>query len=365
MRGLDPGFWSNKTVLITGHTGFKGTWMTVLLNSLGAKIHGFALEPNTSPNIFEVAKAEGLCQSHKFSDISNMKSLSDTFKNANPDIMIHMAAQPIVSKSYLDPRKTFETNVMGTVNFLECTRMVGRGVALVISSDKCYLNTNEGKDFSETDPLGGFDPYSASKAGTEVAVTSWRASFFGGEKLPVKLASARAGNVIGGGDWSQDRLLPDIARSLSENIPLNVRNPNATRPWQHVLEPVVAYLYLIQNMWERDDLSEPFNIGPIPPKVQTVAEVFDCFVKHWPDKYLNLPSPKRSKIFEEAKKLSIDSNKIKRKLNWRPVLNFHEAVEWSAEWYGTYYKNGEESARILQIRQIEKYLERFNSKIRR
>lgn len=361
MQLLNPEFWSGKSVFLTGHTGFKGTWMTHVLHLLGARVHGYALAPITSPNKFEVTDAEKCCSSHTIADLANVAALQTAMTNSAPDIMIHMAAQPIVSSSYIFPAQTFATNVMGTVNFLECVRQIGEGIALVVSSDKCYLNDNKSRDFVEEDPLGGHDPYSASKAGTELVVNSWRSSFFGDGKLPVKLASVRAGNVIGGADWSEDRLLPDAVKAFSQGNSLTIRNPLATRPWQHVLEPVSAYLYLIQCMAERDDLATGWNVGPIPSKSYTVREVVDVFKECWPNDKVTCTFSDTVQGFSEAKTLALDSTKFARTLRWKPVLQMPEAVKWTADWYSVFYEDGPSAAAQKTKSQISEYLFRFSS----
>ena len=361
MPELDYKYWHGKNVLLTGHTGFKGTWMTALLKILGANIHGFSLGAYTTPNLFDVVQAESLCSSHCVGDIREFNSLSDMFETVQPDIMIHMAAQPIVSKSFLNPIETFETNIMGTVHFLECVRRMERGIALVISSDKCYHNANDYKSFVETDALGGADPYSASKAGTELVVNSWRKSFFDRPGVQIKLSSVRAGNVIGGGDWSENRLIPDAARAFSKNLHLPIRNPDATRPWQHVLEPVAAYLLLIQEMAQSDNLSQAWNVGPMPAKTETVLNVTRQFQSHWSTDSQLILQPNSNMEITEAHTLSLDSSKFSKHLGWRPVLDLAEAIKWTAYWYRTYYEHGSTVAGRLLLKQITEYLGRFSA----
>lgn len=369
---LLPEFWNGKTVFLTGHTGFKGSWMTLLLNELGAKTHGFALAPNTNPSLFEVSDCQACCISSTIADIHDGSALKQAMQAADPDVVIHMAAQPIVSEGYNDPVRTFSTNVMGTVHFLEALRgvcAIDAGVqahrsrlGFVVSSDKCYRNLGEARDFLEDDPLGGLDPYSASKAATELVVTSWRASWLGAGS-GCKLASGRAGNVIGGGDWSLNRLLPDAARALSEGQTVDIRNPYSTRPWQHVLEPIVAYLCVIQEMSGRDDMETGWNIGPVPSVSWPVKDVIDTFVRYWPSDTATWTTSDMKQDFKEAAKLALNSAKLSEQTGWSPVLTMQDAVQWSADWYATYYLGGRDAAREKTLKQIRDYLDLFQNRL--
>lgn len=369
---ISQDFWNGKNVFLTGHTGFKGCWMTLLLSKLGANVHGYSLAPNTTPNIFDAVDGQADCVTSVMSDVNNAEALAQAMLDASPDIMIHMAAQPIVSESYRDPVGTFTTNVMGTVHFLESARSLPARPELVqqpkpklvfvVSSDKCYRNSGQRFDFQESDPMGGHDPYSASKACTELVVESWRASWFG-KDTKIKLASGRAGNVIGGGDWSLDRLLPDAARALARNQVVNIRNPHSTRPWQHVMEPLVAYLCVIQEMAERDDMAEGWNVGPLPSVSWPVKDVIDTFVSHWPLANTTWKTIVQPKDLVEAKTLALNSQKLNTRTGWAPVLDMQDAVRWAAEWYAAYYKNPS-VARAKTLEQIDAYLALFQGEVR-
>ncbi|HTX70527.1 MAG TPA: CDP-glucose 4,6-dehydratase [Thermoleophilia bacterium] len=342
------GSYGGRRVFVTGHTGFKGSWLTLWLLELGAEVTGYALEPPTVPNLFEAAGlgdvGRGLVDVR--ADVRDLQALSRVLQECAPDIVFHLAAQPLVRRSYEQPRLTYETNVMGTVNLLEAVRLSraqGRRVAVVnVTSDKCYDNPETGLACVEDDPLGGFDPYSSSKACSELITSSYARSYFGarGDRA---VASARAGNVIGGGDWAEERILPDCVRALSEGEPVVVRNPQATRPWQHVLESLAGYLSLGAALWRGDPAAAPpagrgghaWNFGPSPESHVTVRTVVDLFVAAWGAG--EWVAGDATGAPHEAGMLSLDSEKAKAGLGWRPAWTVREAVESTALWYRRYY----------------------------
>lgn len=324
-----------------------------MLSRLGAEIYGFALAPNTKPSMFASLGLEDLCASSVFSDIRNLDALKRAFADARPDIVIHMAAQPIVSEGYRDPIGTFDTNVMGTIHLLEVCRSMAAGQVLVVSSDKCYRNDELGRPFTENDPLGGKDPYSASKAGTEIAAETYRSSFFGDDDSPL-IASGRAGNVIGGGDWSIDRLFPDAARAFAQGQQLIVRNPDSVRPWQHVLEPVCGYLLLVEKLANDPNLAKGWNFGPIPSEGTTVRRVVDMAVVAWgADATWTTPDTVQS--FGESKLLTLDCTAADTAFGWRSVLSIEQTIKWTMQWYRKYEEFGPKATRALTTDQIEDY----------
>ena len=346
-------FWRDKKVYVTGHTGFKGSWLTIWLDKMGAQVTGFALEPNTVPSIFNELCLQTRCRSIN-ANINDYKKLRDSIFDSCPDVIIHMAAQPIVADGYSDPKNTFQTNVIGTVNVLEVAREISWDCrVLVVSSDKCYENNEIGTAFKVGDSLGGHDPYSASKACTEIVTNAYRNSFFTDKNVHV--ASARAGNVIGGGDWSSDRLIPDAARAFSNNETLTIRNPNATRPWQHVLEPIFGYLKLIEALETNAALRAPFNFGPLSDGAATVKNVVEIFCEAWGDGKRYEISPQQLAI-KEAELLTLDCNETFNKLNWHPKLNLTNSIQWTANWYKFFYNNPSSSAlKEFTLSQISEY----------
>jgi CDP-glucose 4,6-dehydratase len=269
----DPAFWRDKRVLLTGHSGFKGAWMSIWLHRLGAKVAGISLPPNTSPSLFELAKVASLTDS-RFSDIRDASATAALIRRLNPEIVFHLAAQPLVRASYREPLDTFAINVIGTAHVLDALRSIESVRAVVaITTDKVYLNHEQQQPYSETDPLGGHDPYSASKAAAEMVIASYRDAFL--SERGVAVASARAGNVIGGGDWSEDRLIPDAVRAWTKHETLQIRRPRATRPWQHVLEPLAGYLRLAEQLWQRPALAGAYNFGPETHEAATVKDVVE------------------------------------------------------------------------------------------
>jgi CDP-glucose 4,6-dehydratase len=331
----------HKRVLVTGHTGFKGSWLSIWLATLGAKVHGFALTPEADrPSIFHEAQVESLLASHTVADIQNLEAIQACLEKTQPEIVFHLAAQPLVRKSYREPISTWSVNVMGTINLLEAIRHVGGvRVCQVITSDKCYENSGQVCSFRETDPMGGYDPYSSSKGATEIAVSAWRRSYFATERLTehgCSLSSVRAGNVIGGGDWAEDRIIPDCIRSLSSNEPIQIRNPNAIRPWQHVLEPLSGYLALAGRQWDQpESFADSFNFGPFPSGNLTVGEVASQVVKHW-GKGTWVDQSSQSSVrspVHEAAFLKLDITKASSLLGWTPKLSAHEAIKETVHWY--------------------------------
>jgi CDP-glucose 4,6-dehydratase len=269
----DPVFWRGKRVLLTGHTGFKGAWTSLWLHRMGADVVGLSLPPITSPNLFSLARIDTLVASH-FRDIRDAAATAAAIRDAGPEIVFHLAAQPLVRASYRDPLETFTTNVLGTAHVLDALRTIASVRTVVaITTDKVYLNRERPTPYAETDPLGGHDPYSASKAAAEMVIASYRDSFL--SALGIAVASARAGNVVGGGDWSEDRLIPDAVRAWTSGRPLEIRRPQATRPWQHVLEPVAAYLRLAEQLWQRPELAGAYNFGPETGEAATVRDVIE------------------------------------------------------------------------------------------
>lgn len=323
-------FWKNKKVFLTGHTGFKGSWMSLWLLKHGAQLTGYSLGLPTQPSLFEELKIDKEMNSIS-ADIRDLDKVKSAVKSANPDIVIHMAAQPLVRYSYQEPVETYMTNVMGTVHLFEAVRGVQNTKAILnITSDKCYENKERLAGYTEDEAMGGFDPYSNSKGCSELVTSAYRRSFF--QKENIALASGRAGNVIGGGDWAQDRLVPDIIRSVLNNEKLQIRNPRATRPWQHVLEPVSGYLHLAQKIYEFNlTYAEGFNFGPATQDRCDVEQIILKMNRFWNNKIkyeiiLSESNP------HEAHYLSLDCSKAKNKLAWSPKWNVDKALEKTVEW---------------------------------
>ena len=330
------GFYRGKRVFITGHTGFKGSWLSEWLLLLGAHPVGYSLDPETNPSLFNQLGLEKRVD-HHISDIRNARALTERLEAAQPDVVFHLAAQPLVRRSYAEPIVTYETNVMGTVHLLDALRFLKKPCSVVIiTTDKCYENKEWNFGYRENDPLGGHDPYSASKACSELAVQSYRKSYFETEAKPyVAIASARAGNVIGGGDWSEDRIVPDSIRALSRSQPIPVRNPHATRPWQHVLEPLSGYLLLGQLLYpensnEADGLCGAYNFGPGVDSNQTVAYLIEKILGCWPGTWQDDSGPQS---LHEAELLNLTTDKAWHNLRWQSVWDFEMAVKKTVEWY--------------------------------
>lgn len=325
-----------KRVLVTGHTGFKGSWLCEWLLGLGANVTGFALPPATQPSLFEQLGLAGRLD-HVVGDIRDRAAVQRVVEQARPDFVFHLAAQPLVRLSYEQPVETYATNVMGTVHVLEALRGLRKPCAVVVvTTDKCYENREWVHSYREEDPMGGYDPYSSSKGAAELVVSAYRRSFFSASDSVVRLASGRAGNVIGGGDWALDRIVPDCVRSLQRGDVIPVRNKIATRPWQHVLEPLSGYLWLgaclsrPQLSAFSSQLSSAFNFGPALSSNCTVKELVEEFLKHWPGKWEDRSDPKAA---HEAKLLNLATDKAHHFLGWDPVWDFPQAIAATASWY--------------------------------
>jgi CDP-glucose 4,6-dehydratase len=342
-----------KRVLVTGHTGFKGSWLSIWLNRLGALSYGFSLSAPSEPSMFALCGVEEDIN-HLLGDIRDLRSLQETFLAVMPDLVIHMAAQPLVRQSYIDPMDTLTSNVIGTANVLEAVRAMDRACAVVVvSSDKCYENQEWVWGYRENDPMGGKDPYSMSKGATELVVSSWRSSYFeqGGQ---VKLASARAGNVIGGGDWAKDRIVPDCIRAFVAGESVELRNPGAIRPWQHVLEPLGGYLLLACRLLgdTADQYCSGWNFGPAATDVKTVEYVVAGIAARLGRNSKWVPA--RDENVKEAMLLSLNCDKAISKLGWRPTWAIDEVIEKTASWYNSWY-NGCSDIRAQTISQIAQF----------
>lgn len=328
---VNPAFWQGKKVFLTGHTGFKGSWLSLWLQSMGADVKGFALEPPTSPSLFERADVAKSMIS-EIGDIRDLAAITVSMKEFNPDILIHMAAQALVRFSYHDPVETYSTNVMGTVHVLEAARQCERLNAIVnVTTDKCYENREWVWGYRENEPMGGHDPYSNSKGCSELITAAYRKSFFSTQGAPA-LASARAGNVIGGGDWADDRLIPDVLRAFERSVPAIIRNPKATRPWQYVLEPLRGYLVLAEKLYaEGGTYAESWNFGPCDEDVQSVEWILDRMVAQWGAgaswKLDTNPQP------HEAQLLKLDTSKAASVLKWRPSWSLEQALDSVIQWH--------------------------------
>jgi CDP-glucose 4,6-dehydratase len=351
---VNPDFWRSRRVLVTGHTGFKGAWLCMCLNRLGAEVTGFALPPPTEPNLFDLAGLNRYTNS-VVGDITDHMSLKRTLTETKPEIVIHLAAQALVRRSYEHPLETLGTNVMGTANLLEACRGSDELRAIVnVTSDKCYANREWIWSYRETDDLGGNDPYSASKACAELVTAAYRKSFFrdGGDagQQPVGIATARAGNVIGGGDFGRDRLVPDLVRAAIGRNPALVRYPDAVRPWQHVLDSLRAYLRLAESLWsDAASFSTAWNFGPAQNDARSVRWVVERFKELWPADFSWQVDPAAQP--NEAQILSLDSNQARNRLAWRPLLDPENALRWTVDWYHATYENPSAAAErtIAQI----------------
>jgi CDP-glucose 4,6-dehydratase len=333
--GLNPAFWAEQRVLVTGHSGFKGAWLSFWLQALGARVTGFALPPETSPNLYDVLALQNRIDSH-FADIRDADEIRRVFHRADPTVVFHLAAQPLVRRSYREPIETFSVNAMGTANVLEGSRSAGNLRAVVIvTTDKCYANEPSSlRAFREHDPLGGHDPYSASKACAELIAAAYRSSFLASRGVVV--ATARAGNVIGGGDWAEDRIIPDIVRAASAGRAIEVRNPHAVRPWQHVFEALYGYLLLAQRAAGGEhSLAEAWNFGPESSEALAVGEVVELFQNAFGSAGWR-HVPEGADLYE-APALVLDASKARSELGWKPRLSITAAIELTAEWYRRYY----------------------------
>lgn len=347
-------YYTNKKVFVTGHTGFKGAWLCAVLNTLNAQLKGYALTPEFENNLYNIIQPSIKINS-VIADIRNKNQLQKEIESFQPDYIFHLAAQPLVRRSYQIPAETFDVNAVGTANVLEAVvHLKKKCTVVVITTDKVYENKeNDAVLYKEDDALGGYDPYSASKACAELVISSFRNSFFNIKNYATHqktIASARAGNVIGGGDWNKDRIIPDIIRSLKNNQPIEVRNPNAVRPWQHVLEPLTGYLLLgaLLND-EPQKFSKPYNFGPLPNDHLTVKELVEIAIKIWgKGEWKNISNANEP---HEAGLLKLDINRARKKLNWQPKLSAQQAVEWSINWY----KQSSEMQPAYTFQQIKNY----------
>ena len=361
MKNSFLNIYKNKKIIITGHTGFNGAWLTYTLYLMGANILGISKNILTKPSLFNALNLQKKVRS-KFMDIQNFKKINRIFSIEKPDFIFHLAGQSLVKKSFEDPRETFLTNSLGTLNIIQALKNLDKKCSsIIITSDKSYLNVEQKKGYKETDRLGGIDPYSASKASAELIINSYHKSFLQKNKK-ISLVVARAGNVIGGGDWSENRLIPDCIKAWSKNKTVNIRNPKSTRPWQHVLEAVGAYLYLgyLLNVNSKID-GEAFNFGPSYKKNYSTKEVLNNLVKYWPLK---------AKIKILKKKQFVESNLLKlnctkaKKIGWKSILSLQETLFLTSTWYKTFYfekKNIDDFSKG----QIEKYFEKYKLKIKK
>jgi CDP-glucose 4,6-dehydratase len=352
---MNSGFWCGKRVLMTGHTGFKGSWLSLWLQSMGAKVVGYALDAPTSPSLFDVAEV-GKGMTSVIGDIRDLEKLRTVFAEHEPEIVIHMAAQPLVRYSYIEPVETYSTNVMGTVNLLEAIRSTSSVKVVVnVTSDKCYENREWVWGYRENEAMGGYDPYSSSKGCAELVAAAYRNSYFHPKKYQqhgVAISSARAGNVIGGGDWAGDRLIPDILRAITEGNPVNIRNPQSVRPWQHVLEPLSGYLKLAQKLYEEGAIfAEGWNFGPNDEDARPVLWIVEKLTGSWGEG--------ASWVLDggihphEAHYLKLDCSKAKTRLDWHPKWHLEDTLVAIIDWHRAY--QGSKDMRELSLSQIQKY----------
>ena len=350
-------FWKGKHVFLTGHTGFKGGWLSLWLSSMGANVSGFSLAPNTTPNFFELVGLENMLFSSEIGDIRDQALLLKAVKKANPDIIFHLAAQPLVRYSYDNPIETYATNVMGTAHLLEGIKSLTKKTSTVIvTSDKCYENKEWEWGYRENEPMGGWDPYSSSKGCAELVTSAYRRSFFLKQESSLRgfIATARAGNVIGGGDWSQDRLVPDIFRSIDAGSELIIRNPDAIRPWQHVLEPLAGYILLAESLYEQGSkFEEGWNFGPDNNDARSVEDLINLFKFTYGDRLIYRSLNHGS--MHEAGILKLDCSKAIKKLNWIPRWNLESAIKKTIDWHTAYIEGISMSK--FSLDQIKQYLQ--------
>jgi CDP-glucose 4,6-dehydratase len=346
----DPGFWAGRRVLVTGHTGFKGAWLSLWLAALGAEVTGFASGVPTDPSLFALARV-GDDVGHVEGDVRDTEHVAEAIAGARPEVVLHLAAQPMVRRSFRDPVATYATNVMGTVNVLDAVRRAPGDdlrVAIVVTSDKCYENRNWVWGYREHEPMGGHDPYSSSKGAAELITAAYRSSYFTADGTPA-IASARAGNVIGGGDWGEDRLVPDLFRAALAGEPLRIRNPDAVRPWQHVLNPLSGYLRLAERAWEDPEAAQGWNFGPAEADAQPVAWIVDRIAQQWDGELRREVDPGPHP--HEAHWLKLDSSLAGARLGWTPRWDLAEGLARTAGWYRA-YRDGEDvrTTTLAQIR---------------
>lgn len=354
---MRPGFWAGKKVLITGHTGFKGSWLSLWLQVAGARVTGFSLDRPSDPCLFDLASvASGITDIH--GDIRNLSLLTSCLRESECEVVIHMAAQSLVRRSYRDPLDTYSTNVMGTANVLEAVRNSDTvRVVIIVTSDKCYENREQDAGYKETDPMGGFDPYSSSKGCAELVTAAWRNSYFNPADYAahrVAVASARAGNVIGGGDWAEDRIIPDIMNAFQERRPVTLRNPAAIRPWQFVMEPLNGYLTLAERMWDDGSAySSAWNFGPEDARLRSVSWLTDALAVRW-GKGAGWHAHADNHP-HEAKLLRLDCTHARQHLQWKPLQDTEESLDWIVEWYRAYF-NGSD-VRAVTLDQVRRFQE--------
>jgi CDP-glucose 4,6-dehydratase len=352
---VTPEFWRDRRVFLTGHTGFKGGWLSLMLSHLSAKTIGYALEPPTTPSLFGAAGIASTLHDTR-ADVTDLPTLVGAMRASRPEVLIHMAAQSLVKTGYSDPALTYAVNVMGAVNVLEAARHVpSLCVVLIVTTDKCYENHDQIHGYRETDRLGGHDPYSSSKACAELITSAFRDSYFssvGKDAQPVAIVSARAGNVIGGGDFAANRIVPDAVRAFMAGEPLNVRSPGATRPWQHVLDPLYGYLMLIEKAFgDRSSFSQGWNFGPGPMNERDVETLVTRFIAAWEPSAIWQRD--RGSHPHEAHVLRLDTTKARAKLGWVPLLDFDEMINWTAQWYKAYVNKM--NIRNVTLEQVRRY----------
>jgi CDP-glucose 4,6-dehydratase len=352
---IDREFWQGKRVFLTGHTGFKGSWLSMWLALLGANVKGYALNPPTSPSLFNEAKVDSIIDSH-IGDIRDQDVLHESMTKFNPDVLIHMAAQPLVRYSYDAPIETYEVNVIGTAKVLEVARSCPNLKAIVnITTDKCYENDERSEGYKESDPMGGYDPYSSSKGCAELVASSYRRSFLQGQGIG--LASVRAGNVIGGGDWADDRLIPDILRSFEKKESVVVRNPKATRPWQHVLEPLSGYLVLAQKLYNNQkEYSEGWNFGPNDDDAKPVDWILNSMMSKWPNSSWELDGNSNP---HEAGFLKLNISKAESRLGWKPTWSLDETLNHIVSWHRAWLSG--EDMQVTSFNEITEFMNVLDS----
>jgi CDP-glucose 4,6-dehydratase len=330
-------FWNGKKVFLTGHTGFKGSWFSIFLNLLGAKVAGYSLKPNVNPNLYDLAKLHKEIHKTTFGDIRDYSKLKNSIKKFSPDFVVHMAAQPLVRESYVNPKYTYEVNTLGTVNILNILNEIKFiKSALIITTDKVYLNNNKKNYYEESDILGGFDPYSNSKSCAELVVNSYNRSFF--EKKNIFVATARAGNVIGGGDFSKDRILPDYIRALLKNKRLILRSPNSIRPWQHVIDPLYGYLLLLMKLYKKESITRNgFNFGPKKSNNKSVNDVINLINNDFKNSVRVIKKVNSSNTYQESKILMLNSDKSKKILNWQTKYNLEQSIKLTSFWFREFF----------------------------
>lgn len=361
MIDLFDNFFKGKRVLVTGHTGFKGSWLSIWLHELGAEVVGVSQEPFTNRDNFVLSGIGNKIMADLRANICDGQKMKEIFQKYQPEIVFHLAAQPLVRYSYEQPVETYEANVMGTIHVMEAIRTTNSvKVGVMITTDKCYDNKEQMRGYKEDDPFGGYDPYSSSKGACEIAIQSWRRSYFNpdayGKKHHVSLASVRAGNVIGGGDWALDRIIPDCIKALEQDKVIDIRSPKAIRPWEHVLEPLSGYMLLAKKQWEHPtEFCEGWNFGPEAESVSTVWEVATELIKKYGKGELKDSSDPNA--VHEAKLLMLDISKAKSKLGWKPRMNMQQCIDLVADWYKHYQT---EDVYQLCVKEINKYLSYSN-----